>query len=186
MITIEELREHVRVNPEDDHELALIRSAVIGLWERLTGGLWDAKTGDIVTLRVSSTRQVSLWLPRRPITELTTVQERDVGETSWTTLETTAFFLTNENTGEVERIGRYWKQHVKITYSAGYDETTAPAEVRNALFLQARFMVERYDGEKLTVRGQNIGKGQVTFLESSDAHPHFKKLATNYRRPNYL
>lgn len=186
MITVEELRERVSVNPESDHELSLLRDTVVSLWEDATGSLWDKTASDTVLIRANNSRQTSIWLPRRPVTALTTVEERAEGESTWTTLDSDSYFLTNDVLGEVERINRYWKTHVRVTYTAGYDETTAPADIRQALFIQARFMVERYEGEKLTVKGQSLGKGTATFLESADLHPLFRRVARMHRRASYL
>lgn len=185
MITVAELRERVLANASHETLLAGLRSAVVALWEAKTAGKWDYVASEQIVLRPDNGRVKSIWLPRRPVASVTTVEERGEGSSTWTTLETDDFVIANNSTGEIERINTFWAANLRVTYSGGYTATTCPGDIKEALIIQARYMLERYDGEKLTVRGQSFGKGAVSFLEAADMHPLFKSIAALHRRASY-
>ena len=81
----------------------------------------------------------------------------------------------------LEKITGNFNEVVEITYSGGYTETTAPAEVVKALETQARFLSERLSDAKIIVKSQNFeGGGGV--LEDAELHPFFKKTAKKHLR----
>lgn len=182
MITVAELRAHSDINVDEDHELISLRAQVVALWETLTGGKWDLVAGEVLDYTPASNRENKLWLPRAPVASITSVEERYEDESTFTTLDSTSYILAVAAKGRVERLNSHWRPRVRVTYTGGYDETTCPADIRDALFVQARYMRERIDGEKLTVKGQSNRQGVATFLDDSWLHARFKRLAQFHRR----
>lgn len=182
MITVAELRGRSELNTADDHELIAIRAEVVTLWETLTGGMWDRVVDDVFDYTPPNTRSRILWLPRAPVSSILTVEERYENESTFTALQSTSFILAVAKKGRVEKFNSSWRPRVRVTYTGGYDETTCPADIRDALFVQARYMRERIQGDKLTVKGSSNRQGVATFLDDSWLHARFKKLAQFYRR----
>lgn len=175
MITLARLRQVLATPPEKDPEVELIRLQVLAQWDTLTKRSWAFQAGRVEKVYPEG---CSLYLSKFPITVITLVRERAKGSTTWSTV--TKYEQIGKN--ELENLGGNWNEVVEVTYSAGYTDVTVPADIRQALEIQARFLTERTSDGKLIVRSQNFEGGGGVY-EDAFYHPYFKKTAEhNIRR----
>jgi hypothetical protein len=116
------------------------------------------------------------------VNSITKVEERTASQAEWDELEASNYELLEG--GRIERIGCYWPDRVRVTYSGGYPEGGAPADILEALLLQCEFNVRRIGGDKVGIRSQGSGVpgGGFTSFDEAYLHPTFAKLARQYRR----
>lgn len=177
MISVATLRRELNLGGDREELLELLRDTVVGLWESYTGALWDQRSGHVETRRVAEDTTL-LQLSLRPVSSVTTVEEMDDDESDWTELEADEDFVSIGHT--LRRRGTAWSPNVRITYSGGYTESTAPAQVRAALVTQARFMAKRLSNEHVEISSQNFEGGSGVFLRP-DVHPLFALAAAPHR-----
>lgn len=176
MISLSRLRDALGTKPEDDPKVELIRAEVIAQWDSATNRSWQLET---VVEKFYPECTNYIYLNKFPVTGITLVRERVKTSTTWTTIPSTAYIQMDSN--GLEKITGNFSEVVEVSYSGGYSETTAPAEIVKALETQARFLSERLSDAKIIVKSQNFeGGGGV--LEDAEQHPFFKKIAKRYIR----
>jgi len=179
MISLSILRRELGLKPEDDELLIEIRQEVIDLWEEQTGRLWDIRTGYIEIVTPETVRTTKIWPSLRPISTITTIEERAARGSTWTTLDSSNYLVVRDH---IENISVPWGDRVRITYDGGYSDSTSPLDVRKALVLQAKFMQVRFSDGKIATKSEGFEGGSVGFLEDAFIHPFFRKLAHKKRR----
>ena len=180
MISLSRLRRDLQVSPDQEESLADTKASVVGLWETETDRLWAKRTGFVEEVRPRVAVEDSLRLRLYPISAVTLVEERAAGESDWEELDATAYVVQAPD--RLRRLSGCWAPEVRVTYSGGYDDDAAPAEVLLALLAQARFQGIRLAQESIAMRGQTVQGGGATFLEDGFLAPFFRKLAVRYRR----
>lgn len=179
MITAQELRGRLGVSLDDETTFESIRQGVIKLWEKMTARKWTYVEEDVQSFACMGYVERVLHLSRRPVEEVLEVSGRLVGSKSWVVISEDNWLLDNPESGRLELLSVTVPQHYKVIYSGGY--VTAPDDIREVLILQARYLAERYAGDRLFVKGQTTKDGGATFLEDSTLHPAFRSLANTYR-----
>lgn len=175
MISLPRLRAVTKSNSD----LEFLRDAVVGQWEKATGGLWLRRIGYVQEMTVPD-RTNKVWLSLRPLETLTSVEEREKGSATWTTVDSSGYYNDEHR---VERIGQdYFEKNVRFTYTGGYADDTAPEDILNAIATQVQFLQQRLSNEHLISRSRTVGDSQVVFLESAGQHPYFKQIAQQRRR----
>ena len=174
MITLSDIREALKTKAADDPSVEALRQAVIDLWESTTGLLWDHRGGFVEEFAREHDEQRTVRLSLRPVTAISTVEERLDGAADWVLLAANQWEQIGR--GELRRIGAVWDKRVRVTYDGGYDSGECPRDVRQALITQARFMTERNSDGKLIVNNQAFEGGSGS-LHEADLHPLFKATA---------
>ncbi len=182
MIPLSDLRERLELQPRDDQRLVGLRDAVVGLWEQETGRPWLRREDYVQTIRPRDyTRKI--WLALRPVESVTKVEEILSGS-DWTELDSEGWLFVEPT---IEKLSSYFRRLVRVTYTGGVvaepedAEAKTPADIREALILQARYLVDRHSGENAILRSKAFEKGSTSFL-SADLHPLFKKTAQLHAR----
>jgi hypothetical protein len=179
MISTSRLRQELRISPNQDELVVELKSVVIDLWERATGSLWNKRTGYVEDLTIPDDEDhYYIWPALRPVTAITTIQERDRTVSSWTLLASDKYII---NGLKIEKLTDCWSSRVRLTYTGGYDETTCPQSVKRALILQAQFMTHRLGEDKIAIKSENFEGGSGTF-EEAFLHPYFLQHAKQHRR----
>ena len=173
MLSLSDLRERLRLPPDQDAALGPIRDHVVGLFEAKTGAKWSFAEDHVETIFPDFERLQLLRVERRPLLTLTKVEEMD--------LEVGAAFEEQDLSGylvigdrQIRKLSGFWRRAVRLTYDAGWTEQTCPAEVREALLLQARFQQDRHGDGLLAVSSQNFEGGGGVFLDA-EVHPVFRR-----------
>lgn len=181
MIPISKLRERLKLPADQDSQYADIKASVVSLWEEETKRLWDRRVGYVEVLRVPPCTRKVLFLGLWPIEVVTKVEERTVDTADWTEIPSTDWLQTREN--RLERLGAFWLPVVRVTYTGGYvaadptvGQTKTPADVAEALLVQADFQLRRNRGQHMELRSQNF-EGGAGVYETGTLHPFFKRLA---------
>ncbi len=177
MISVGELRRELHLPPEEDDRLEALRQEVIDLWETETGRPWNERTGFVEILEPASRTTQDLFLDVEPVATVTEVKERSLTESAWTIVPATEYELIAPR--RLHRFSGYWTGMVRVTYTGG--TTDAPADVKRALLLQARFLIDRMSDAKLITQSQNFEGGAGVFVPAN-LHPFFKSLAEAKRR----
>ena len=178
MLSLSRLREVLGTPPEKDDEVEIIRAQVLAQWDTATFRSWGFQEDFVETIiPVYATKIV--YLKKFPVTAVTLVRTKSKRDPTWTTPQTTEYSQYGDNT--LERFDTNWSELVEVTYSGGYTEANSPADVRQALEVQARFLAERLSDAKITVRSQNFEGGGGVF-EDAAMHPFFAKMAKAKRR----
>lgn len=178
MIALKDLRDRLGLNPADDDRLKIIRDAVVALWEARTNRLWEFRTGHEQEFRLDELyeRRGSLWLDLCPVTAVSLVEEWNDGD-DVEELDADEFALIRARRIiplTSLSVGPTWLQNVRVTYDGGYDDTDCPEDIREALAIQAQYVLHRHKGERSVLSGISGPGGSVQFMVSADIHPHFK------------
>lgn len=188
MISITRLRAALKFPADRDSELELLRDAVISIFEARTHRNWMRRTGYIETRRTLGDTY-SLYLGElRPVESVKTVEERLKNDGTWVTLDPASYLLELGLIARIEKIGAPFATNVRVTFDGGYTHDTTiltayitPSDIANALEIQARFIVNRMNDEKIATRSQSFD-GVVAALEEADLHPLFNSTVAKYAR----
>lgn len=184
MISIQRFRADVEFPSDDGVDLVPIALAqVVSLWERVTCRKWAREVGRVDVIEPKGARPSGIQLRLWPVETITKVEVACdmAGTGGWTELLAAdgGWVLAAPRT--LVRIARYWEPAVRVTYTAGYADDAAPADVLAALTTQAKFMRVRMSTSLLGTRSQNFEGGAGVF-EKADLHPFFEAQAKRYRR----
>lgn len=182
LLTIPEFRARLSWDPEKDEEIEDVLAEITTDWEKLTGRKWEKQAAQISEFRFTTGRDTILWLPLTPATAVTLVEERYLDENTYTTLSTDAYFFSSLELGRIEKLKSAWKPSVRVTYAGGYDDTDFPDQLKRVFVTQARFLQHRLSDENITMTSKGAKGGSASFLERSDYHPRFKRLAAQWKR----
>jgi len=185
MITDAELRAQIRLPPDQDDELQLLRAEVVALWERETGFLWDRRVDYVQLFTVANETHVRLPLELRPVEAVALVEQRGAGDAAWVAMGTSEWLLDSDC---VESLVGPFQRRVRVKYTGGHvariptppptpAQTVTPGDVRRALLLQAAFIRARTGQEKIAIKSQAVERSGSTVYEDADCHPYFERLA---------
>lgn len=180
MISLARLRRDLQVTPDQEDSLADTKASVVALWEQVTNRLWASRTGYVEEIRPTITTEDTLRLRLSPVSAVTLVEERAAGSSTWDAVDSTDYAVQAPD--RLVRLTSVWGPEVRVTYSGGYADDAAPADVLMALVSQMRFQGARLGQDRIAVRGQTVQGGGATFLEDGFLAPFFRKLAARYRR----
>ncbi len=176
-------------SPDQEERLPFEVDAIVAVWERETGGLWDRRVGLVEVRSPFHENGTRIWLRLGPVETLTEVAESQDGA-EFTALESTSYALQGRL---LRRLSGTFAPYVRITYTGGYVETPpavvppavaqhqTPHDIVQALVLQLQFARTRLSPDKLAVSSLAIESGQTTFL-AADFHPVFLAAVKRHRR----
>ena len=178
MLSLTDLRAGLELDAKSDHDLPGIRAEVVAQWEALTCRRWDRVVGHVEEIESSVDTITTLFPEIRPVETLTSVEYWD--GSAWAAYATTAYRLSA--TGTIERLGgEVWKRLVRITYTGGHADGSEPADVRQALIVQAKFLRGRLAPSEITLKSKAI-KDASSVYERATYHPLFAETAKRHRR----
>ncbi len=179
MITVPELRAELRPATNEDDTLAGIREQVVAMWEHETCALWDAREGHVMTLEVHrSARTVDL--PAMGVSEIDKVETRSaLIDDEWVELDESDYMRVGAR--GLRRLGGEWGEGTLVRVTADVGMAQAPADIRKALLVQARFLRERLRDGMVAARSQAFEQGSTNY-ETADLHPLFLRAAMRHRR----
>jgi len=191
MISIAKFREALALPAARDAETQRLLASVVSMWELHTNRLWSKRTGYVQRWEgVASTTGLSFLkcypILRSPITEggsgeiLFSLQEQADDDAAPVAVVATDYRL-DTSMGQFRRLRTNpWRSSLIATYTAGYEDDTAPGDVIEVLFLQAKYWLKRNSPDKVDLASQAFEKGSTTYLTGL-LHPAFKELA-RFRR----
>lgn len=170
--TVTELSDHmgVAIDPEDSRSFALLEAATALIRSR-TGQYISFVEDDDQELRGNWTDR--LWLPQKPVVDVSEVSVRHQGEMAATTLDVSAY--TVDRRGLLQRLDGWWWGHdpagcwggpagqVLVTYSHGY--TTVPEDIRAATLALASRAMSNPDGAE----SESIGSYSITYAKAESS-----------------
>lgn len=171
MISIQELRDITGTPVEDEASLPLLKSVVVAQWESETGIKWSYAANHEMIFDVGRDPTRSVFIPAMNVTSVASVAERDLSVGSvFETVPTTDWIKIGDR--QLRRLGgAEWSGLVKVVATVGYVD--APADIRRALGIQAKFLRERHVGPKFIEKYAQVqGAGSAGFLDA-DKHPAF-------------
>ncbi len=188
MISYGLLRDRIGLGTADDGQLKAIADALIGVFETQTNRLWARRAGYVEYFRPDTTKRIdTLFLSLWPVEAVTKVEEKCRYNTTWTELTTSQYLPPDPDRNRLERVGSYWNEQVRVTYTGGYvysptvGQYGTPAEIHEAMLIQAAYIRSRTGNDKLVLSSQNFMGGAGVFL-AADFHPIFKAIAEAKRR----
>jgi len=174
--------------PSDDLWLVLtgetinldaLQQEIIDLFERCTCRLWDYRIDHEEVFFLENDNWDTLFLELWPINSITKIEEWDGVKYVEVEDDSSDYEIYRPN--RVKRFDRPWKRRVKITYTGGYSSENLPEDVRRALLIQAKFMIDRNSAEKFILRSQSDQGGSTTYL-APDLHPYFRTIVKKRKR----
>lgn len=177
MISLLKLRSRIPVATDQAILVEEIRESVMDQFESLSGWIWREYTDEVVVLEPDTERSLTLCIPYKNITTLTTVRTRSLGNATWTTLPVTSYDSAELN--RLVRIGQTWEELIELTITGGY--AAAPEDIQEALITQAKFQLDRFSDEKISINSQGSKGGSAQYIDSPH-HPHFLRVVDYYRR----
>jgi len=182
------LRSKLAVKADQDQLVEMLRDTVVAQWESATGGLWNRRDDYEQLIVRESWDDRRVWLTLCPVEEVTLVEERETASNDWVALdaanyELESFGLKSASIVKDSALLRY----VRVTYTGGFvavvdgSKAVTPADVAQALYTQAQFLVRRFSDDLVALKAQNIEGGAGTF-EQADYHPLFVVASKRWRR----
>lgn len=164
-------------------DVSAARAQVIAQWEALAFGKWAWAENHVEVVEPFDDYAKTLHLELRPVDTIITVKERSIQAIDdWadiTALDASVYAPRAD--GRLIRRQGDWLDEVEVTYTGGYPDDEAPADILEALILQARYNQERHQGEKLVTSQTAAKDATVSFLRA-DYHPLFMATAKRHRR----
>jgi len=177
MIDPSKLREVLKFPADKD--LTDLINQLTDEWEQQTNLLWELNASYVQEI-FNPDNFDFVKLDLVPVNSITTVEERSSLTGTWSTVTATSYYLTDRRV--ILRVDDdYFSKFVRVTYSGGYSIATLPLDIRDVIFIQAKFAEQRYLDKNIFVKGASGEGGSVTFFESSLYHPKFIALAKKLR-----
>lgn len=182
MISTQRLRILVDVTDKNDAEVSLVLDAVVSEFETATRRKWSVSTGRLQVLRPGNADNAYLFLDCYPATVVTLVREREDGGT-WVDLVEGTDYRVDLRGGMVVNLRDEWLDEVEVTWSGGFANDAAPAEVLYALALEVRRTLARDASEKVALSAEALSEnGTTTFTPAQMRHPAFQRAITKYTK----
>jgi hypothetical protein len=182
MITTAELKQYVKLDPNDDRVKAQsVIDSVVDMFESMTRRLWVYREAYAQTTRVDD-HDLYFWLDLFPVMSLSLTEwSPRSGQSSAVVIDADDYYL-KAATGRVERLrhGR-WLGFIQATITGGYTPTTAPPRIKQALIAQVSFVMKRLSQNTIDVSSLAFEKGSTTML-TPDLHPLFREVADQESR----
>lgn len=182
MITLKELRQHVKLEADLEDDMPLVLQSIIDEFESLSGRLWAYRDGYVDYQTVYPLNVKCLWAPLFPLTSIAIREwsdfevEADVEDTDPTE------YQASLQTGRITRYKTSWfKQNVRMTLSGGYTPDTAPADVKLAIIQQVKFTIRRFDSQTIQLKTRSINRNVATFIDDAVC-PAMQAVITRVRR----
>jgi len=189
-ITIDDIKAELNIDStRDDFLLNTIVGAVLKLWDELTNRTWakTAHTEYYDSPRYNST----VFLKNYPVDSSETIQLWDDPDWEWgdnSEIDSDDFRVDYEN-GIIHYNGYFYegKQSIKVTYTAGYSDETAPGWLKDILVRQVAHWFEQAKNKSWHISSLATGEGGTTSYKNlrDNLLPEFVLLADlNRRRGN--
>jgi len=182
LVEVSELRNLLKFDPSLDAELQHHIDVTVEILENKTKRLWALRTNFVVTLRQEGEFESILQIPLYPITALALVRWNK-GETppvdfsAPMAVDTDYIFFSD--TGEVELLGTP-HDFYRAQVTGGYDETTVPAQVKEAIRLQIAYAAVRENPENIVSVSKTVD-GATASMRNTLYHPRFLSLLKGFR-----
>jgi hypothetical protein len=167
MIDADDIRAHVQTA-----DPAALAKAVVTMWESRTRRLWQRRELHVLEVEVEH-EDDSFWVPLYPI-------ETIVVKHAGVVVAGTEYSIA-KGRGRVDAIGGWPGNSLEATVTGGYTKVTAPADARQAMIEQAKFMVSRNPSTIIHLSSQGLNNATTSFLRA-DMHPLFDAVAGRYER----
>lgn len=178
MISVAQMQAFLEYGPDKVPMLTALRDEVIALFEKLSNGLWNARA-DHVQDELAECQSRVFWLRLLPVTAITSVETKAIGEATWNLEDPTAYELVRGR--ELRIASGYWPELVRVTYDGGYDDTTCPADIRRAILLQMQFTETRNKAGRGIMTQEAVESGSTTYAPA-DLHETFRLAVRAHRR----
>jgi len=186
MITVAELRAALDTPPEEEGKLLSLRDFLVADFESRTKKIWNSVTGSsrLIIRRQVLESSLPIILYAMNVSNLVlTSWSKSETEADAEILDATDFYSYQKNQAAfiIERVSGSWEWFTKATFDAGY--TSVPnRDIKEALFLQARFWIQRHTDDKIIVSSQGVEGGSATYFMKADMHPVYQAAIKRYIR----
>lgn len=199
MLTAAELRQELDVPANmQPSRLDRLAAAVVELWERSTGRLWQWRQDHEMVKQLDHATDRKVWLDLYPVETISVFEWRDASEAvrvvPWfddlstgsgpsTMVGVAATDFTIDNTvGRINLVrSDLFLGWVKTVSTGGYDRDSCPALVKEAMITQAKFMSRRLSGDAMILNSQGFARGSASYMEAN-LHPFFTAVAADNER----
>lgn len=190
LITVEEYKEAEGItSPKDDLRLNTLVPAVSQLVKTYCGNsIVDYYTTEKVEVLNVNWDTHLIQLTESPVNSITSVEERDSYNASYTTLSTDdyEYYLDSATDSLVRTTGvsyRNWRQGpgaVRVTYTAGYE--VCPEDLKLAVIDLITYYLKDEYKERKTLAGASVQNQASTSLSNNVAFPdHIKRVLDLYK-----
>lgn len=177
ILTVSELREVLQPRPADDHLLEPLRNHVVALWERETAFGWTAVDGVEYVVEVAPS-QPTIAMPYVRVRGVSKVEVRSAVEAAdFEEIDASGFLLIAPRS--LRRLGSVagWSGLVRVTADVGIPGEDVPADVKQAIITQIRFLIERNRSDAIALSSKGSSElGTIAYL-TADLHPLFARAA---------
>lgn len=156
----------------EEASLVSLRDAVVSTLENKTGRLWKRRSGNVQSEVFASRYSSLIRLQLRPIETIELVEVKSSTDGEWTTAIASTYFLDGQM---LTRSGRAWEPFVRITYTGGYADDQAPAEVGLAIVAEMKFQRAQLADTAINIRYTSLA-GSSSGYSAETHHPLFKAL----------
>lgn len=190
LITVEEYKEAEGItSPKDDLRLNTLVPAVSQLVKTYCGNsIVDYYSTEKVEVLNVNWETHLIQLTESPVNSITSVEERDSYNASYTTLSTDdyEYYLDSATDSLVRTTGvsyRNWRQGpgaVRVTYTAGYE--VCPEDLKLAVIDLITYYLKDEYKERKTLAGASVQNQASTSLSNNVAFPdHIKRVLDLYK-----
>lgn len=198
MISLQDLLTRIDRGPGNEARAKQHLDAAIATFERRTGKRWRRATGltrEVDVPPEASYRRGPLFI-EEPNALVTSVEEW-YGGPSDAGVDELVEYVPATGVGswrqvakdtsivQVIPVGHYWAEHVRLTYSCGYDSDANPLpaeydDVREAIVSQAEFVMRRFSGEAGIFQTRTTEGATVNYLRGV-LHPLFQEAVEQHQ-----
>lgn len=190
LITVEEYKEAEGItSPKDDLRLNTLVPAVSQLVKTYCGNsIVDYYSTEKVEVLNVNWETHLIQLTESPVNSITSVEERDSYNSSYTTLSANdyEYYLDSATDSLVRTTGvsyRNWRQGpgaVRVTYTAGYE--VCPEDLKLAVIDLITYYLKDEYKERKTLAGASVQNQASTSLSNNVAFPdHIKRVLDLYK-----
>jgi hypothetical protein len=183
VITITEVRDHIRFEPNQEGQIALAIGSVVELFEAQTCRLWSRRVDHAYRVQVYEEYIDRLWCPLTPIESLE-IKEwfKWEGPAKAKVLEQNSEYIYDASTGRITKIRMSrFSDFVDIKVTGGYTAETAPAKIKMALLEQLKFAYSRFNTGNTAATSKSVNKS-FTFFLNQGLHDFFQAVVIQERR----
>lgn len=181
MISVPELKAFLNVT-SDTLDYKRLRETVIQYIEQYCNRRLDEFT-DAVDTYITTVPKNFLYLKPLNVTAITLVECWGRSEGPDNAIAFTDYWLEDERSRLGTNNGECFPYFTRITYTGGYSVDTCPDKLREAVLMQANFMVQRNqkEGGKLIARNEAFEAGSVWY-HNPGMHQQVKELLQGYKK----
>lgn len=162
LVTIAEVKVEAGISgTQDDVLLTALLSAVLSLWDKLTGRTW--LSASYTEYHDSERGSAMIFLKHFPVTAVASLYDDPNWSYGADTLIDTDYYKTDMEAGVIHYLSKFnvGKQNIKVTYTAGYTSVTVPAWLKELIIRQVAVWHQQAANKRWPVSSISSKEGTV-------------------------